>query len=103
MINCLMYVVTCISKQTAVAYVLAVAMLFSVNPQTQGGGGKITPQAILFAAISKPLGVNRNALVTLPEYGWAVKWRILSNPGTFRKSNMAAANRKCLQNITRNR
>ena len=31
-------------------------------------------QADLLAAISEPHGTNRNALVTLPKFGWATKW-----------------------------
>ena len=37
-------------------------------------GGKITPQATIFAAISQPLGVNGNVLVTFPRYGRATRW-----------------------------
>ncbi len=37
-------------------------------------GGKKYPQTDLLIAISKRLGVKRNALVTFPKYVWAMKW-----------------------------
>ena len=62
-------------------YYLSLRMLcsfmFSFNPHV-AIGGKMTPQTDLFTAISKPLGVNRNALVTFPKYGWATKWPKIS-------------------------
>ena len=56
-----------------------------------GGGGKNTPQTDLFDAISKPLGVNRNALVTFPEYDGATKWHIFRYSTSTRNTKMAAA------------
>ena len=54
-------------------------------------GGRITPQTDLFAAISEPLGVNRNALVTFPKYDGATKWHIFHYSNPTRRSKMAAA------------
>ena len=63
-----------------------------LNPHNlTGGGGKITPQADLFAAISEPHVVDRYPLVTFPKYVWAMRWH---NPGLsiiIQNSNMAAA------------
>jgi len=54
-------------------------------------GGKYYPQTDLFTAIYKPLGVNRNALVTFPRYDAATKWHIFRNSIPTRQSKMAAA------------
>ena len=53
-------------------------------------GGKYFPQTDLFTAISKPLGVNRNALVTFPRYDAATKRHIFRNSIPTRQSKMAA-------------
>ena len=45
----------------------------------------------LFAAISEPLEVKENALVTFHKYDWATEWHIFSNSSPTRKSKMAAA------------
>ena len=60
--------------------------------------GVTLPQADLFAAISEPLGVNRNALVTFPEYDGATKWHIFRNSSPTRNTKMAAA--KTVTNIS---
>ena len=54
------------------------------------GGGKITPQTTLFAAISEPLGIKGCGLATFPEYELATRWCLQTIFGTFQKSNMAA-------------
>ena len=54
------------------------------------GGGKITPQADLLAAISKPHGTNRNALANFPGYGWATKRHNYCIYIVTQKSKMAA-------------
>ena len=59
-------------------------------------GGEKDPRPIFLIAISKPLGVNRNALVTFPKYKLGTKWPILGNPSPNQKSNMAAAKQKIL-------
>ena len=52
----------------------------NINPSlTKGGGGKITPQTDLFAAISEPLGFKGNALVTFPKYVLTTEWHIFRN------------------------
>ena len=56
----------------------------------KGGGGKITPQANLLAAISEPHGTIQNALVTFPRYGWATKWHNCGIYIVIQKSKMAA-------------
>src|SRR5208282_2998529 len=61
------------------------------TPLSGNGGGGISPQTDLFIAISKPLGVNRNALVTFPEYHGATKWHTFRNSIPTRPSKMAAA------------
>ena len=58
---------------------------------TAMGGGEIFPQTDLFNAISKPLRVNRNALVTFPKCDEATKWHIFWNSIPTRPSKMAAA------------
>src|SRR5208282_3621514 len=55
------------------------------------GGGGFSTQTDLYNAISKPLRVNRNALVTFPEYDGATKWYVFRNSIHTRPSKMAAA------------
>ena len=49
------------------------------------------PQTDLLAAISEPLGVKGNALVTFPIYDWTTEWHNFRNSSPTRKSKMAAA------------
>ena len=51
----------------------------------------MTPYTDLFTAISKPLRVNRNALVTFPKYGGATKRHIFRNSTPTRNTKMATA------------
>ena len=53
--------------------------------------GRITPQTDLFAAISEPLGVKGNTLVTFPKYVLTTEWHIFRNYIPTRRSKMAAA------------
>ena len=63
---------------------------------TGGGGGKITPQADVFAAIlepaiSEPHVVDIYPLLTFPKYVWAMRWH---DPGLsiiLQNSNMVTA------------
>ena len=56
--------------------------------------GKKYPQADLLSAVSEPLGVQRNALVTFPKYVLSMKWCHSDNSTATQNSNMAASNRK---------
>jgi hypothetical protein len=52
----------------------------------------MTPSQIdLFNAISKPLAVNRNDLLTFPDYEEATKWDTFRNSTPTRETKMAAA------------
>ena len=62
-----------------------------INPHYCDGGGGEFPPDRFFTAISKPLGVSRNALVTFPKYDGATKWHIFRNSIPNRQSIMAAA------------
>jgi hypothetical protein len=65
---------------------------FTINPHyCNGGGEEIFPRTDLFTAISNPLGVYRNALVTFPKDEYATKWHIFRNSIPTRESKMAAA------------
>jgi hypothetical protein len=66
-------------------------MTMLINPhRVKGGGGKITPQADLSTAASRPFGIKRRALVTFPTNGWATKWYQIHNHNLQPDSNMAA-------------
>ena len=58
---------------------------------TRGGGGVNYHQTYLFAAISEPLGVKGNALVTFPKYVLTIEWHNFCNYIPTRRSKMAAA------------
>ena len=76
-----------------IIYYLFIPFLFTSIfnlSMVKGGGGKITPQADLLAAISEPYGTNQNALVTFPRYGWATKWHNYGIYIVIQKSKMAA-------------
>ena len=73
------------------SYISGLVCHLTLTINLTGVGGKITPQANLFAAILEPHAVDRYPLLTFPRYVWAMGWQ---NPGMFiiiQNSNMAAA------------
>jgi hypothetical protein len=72
-----------------VVYDIPIPSRVTFNPRVVNGVKH--PQTDLFDAISKPLGVNRNALVTFSEYDGATKWHIPRYSTSTRNTKMAAA------------